>query len=79
MVYSGSHRKIKFMYKRFFKNDGDFRAFVLYYKNKMDAPCKVQDGIHEFGLVHDICSGFRIHIIHIIFRYIYRIFVFIYI
>ena len=35
----------------------------LYYpKNKMDATCKVQDNIHVFRLVHNMCPGFWVHI-----------------
>ncbi len=29
----------------------------------MDAPCKVQDDIHLFGLSHNMCPGFWVHII----------------
>ena len=28
----------------------------------MDATCKVQDNIHVFRLVHNICPGFWVHI-----------------
>ena len=30
----------------------------------MDATCKVQDNIHVFRLVHNMCPGFWVHIIH---------------
>ena len=29
----------------------------------MDATCKVQDNIHVFRLVHNMCPGFWVHII----------------
>ena len=28
----------------------------------MDATCKVQDNIHVFRLVHNMCPGFWVHI-----------------
>ena len=28
----------------------------------MDVPCKVQDDIHLFGLSHNMCLGFWVHI-----------------
>ena len=31
-------------------------------KNKMDATCNVQDSIHVFHLVHNMCPGFWVHI-----------------
>ena len=31
----------------------------------MDATCKVQDNIHVFRLVHNMCPGFWVHINHI--------------
>ena len=32
-------------------------------QNKMDAPCKIQGGIHVPSLIHQLmCSEFRIHI-----------------
>ena len=33
-----------------------------YKENKMDATCKVQDNIHVFRLVHNMCPGFWVHI-----------------
>ena len=30
----------------------------------MDATCNVQDSIHVFHLVHNMCPGFWVHIIH---------------
>ena len=31
----------------------------------MDATCNVQDSIHVFHLVHNMCPGFWVHIIHV--------------
>ena len=28
----------------------------------MDATCKVQDNIHVFRLIHNMCPGFWVHI-----------------
>ena len=30
----------------------------------MDATCNVQDSIHVFHLVHNMCPGFWVHIIY---------------
>ena len=35
----------------------------LIFSNKMDATCKVQDNIHLFRLIHNMCLGFCVHII----------------
>ena len=41
----------------------------------MDATCKVQDNIHVFRLVHNMCPGFWVHIMldldALIFYFIY--------
>ena len=35
----------------------------------MDATCNVQDSIHVFHLVHNMCPGFWVHIkVSIVFR-----------
>ena len=31
----------------------------------MDATCNVQDSIHVFHLVHNMCPGFWVHIIEV--------------
>ena len=31
----------------------------------MDATCNVQDSIHVFHLVHNMCPGFWVHIKHL--------------
>ena len=32
----------------------------------MDATCNVQDSIHVFHLVHNMCPGFWVHIIEVL-------------
>ena len=32
----------------------------------MDATCKVQDNIHVFRLVHNMCPGFWVHITYVL-------------